>query len=506
VHKLKEGFMAEYTNAFVIPEGLKFEYTNDGIVISHKDDIVLRGELGSTIQRITSLEGDVYIELPLTTQEISAPNGTIYVRKPLNVSKVEGKNIIGNANISVSEILTTHADFHLEASFQSPKIHCKGNCTITGNTTIDNCAIEGNAIFKGTYNGKHLHVDGNLSIDGQTICQNIHALGTSLQCKSLIEANEIIGDRANIIIDGDSTIKLLRSNKAVINGSNNNIKAMQINTHIDIAKCIIFSDILMCNSIKIHPKSTGKIMVLESQEQMGPHSVKGCLQLSDLEGLIPNIEDFLTQRGLHKQAPLPEDSGSKGSITIPEVEPEQNIIDDEDDEQPEEQSPSPAVINVHSAISENNSEPQPEEESSSEESSEDENESSSNSEKAVIVIEEDDSDEEIGIDGKIDEEEMLSELTEYTEEEVLVPEDAEVPLHAEIKMEIMNVVNEYQDTPPSAVSELLSLMEKGDFFVLREEIKKIWTKLLKYHQRQNTRLPPKVIDSFNQLNAKLALL
>ena len=111
--------MAEYTNAFVIPDGLKFEYTNDGIIISHKDDIVLRGELGSTIQKVTSLEGDVYVELPLTTQEISAPNGTIYVRKPLNASKVEAHTITGNSDIAISEILTAHADISLDASFQA---------------------------------------------------------------------------------------------------------------------------------------------------------------------------------------------------------------------------------------------------------------------------------------------------------------------------------------------------------------------------------------------------
>ena len=38
----------------------------------------------------------------------------------------------------------------------------------------------------------------------------------------------------------------------------------------------------------------------KSQHPIGPHGVKGCLQLEDLSGLIADLEQFLRQRGLDR--------------------------------------------------------------------------------------------------------------------------------------------------------------------------------------------------------------
>ena len=41
----------------------------------------------------------------------------------------------------------------------------------------------------------------------------------------------------------------------------------------------------------------GKVMVVEAQQQVGPHQVKGCLQLDDLAQFVPDPMQFLQNYG-----------------------------------------------------------------------------------------------------------------------------------------------------------------------------------------------------------------
>jgi len=495
--------MAKETSAFVIPAGLQFEYSKQGIVITHKGDILLQGELGTSIQKITSLDGDVHISIPLNTQEIHAPNGTVFIHEKLTTSILNCNRVSCTADLSVTESLIAHSKIDINGALESPKVLCKGDCSISKNVEVDNFVSEGETTMGGTFDGTHVHIQGSLSIAGEVCCRNIEVLGNSFNCNGSVKANEVVGDKAKMHFKKNSNIQLLRADHVHLEGKKHSVKAIQVNRHIEIAKSEITSDIILCESVKIHPKASGKIMVLESQEQLGPHAIKGCLQLSDLEGLIPDLDDFLLQRGLHKQdpseipapisitLPVPDETASKGNVTIPEVD--EPILEEEEfaiEEQIEEPTPTPALINIHSTS------PEPEE---------------AIVEEVIDSSEEEEgySDEEIGIDGNFMPSSNVEILREETmEEEVILPEEAisHDPIHNEIIQEILNVASEYKNEPPSAVIDLLDLMERGDFLALRDEIMKIWKRLLNYHQRQNTRLPPKVIDAFNQLNAKLAIL
>ena len=42
----------------------------------------------------------------------------------------------------------------------------------------------------------------------------------------------------------------------------------------------------------------GKIMVVDVEQPLGPHSIKGCLSPEDLAPLLPDPAAFMRQRGI----------------------------------------------------------------------------------------------------------------------------------------------------------------------------------------------------------------
>ena len=92
-----------------------------------------------------------------------------------------------------------------------------------------------------------------------------------------------------------------------------------------------------------------------------------------------------------------------------------------------------------------------------------------------------------------DEEEAFSDEVETEQEDTL---------YTSLFSEVDSIVNSYEQEP-DALTDLKDLVEKRNYQNLREEIKSIWSRLLKHHQRNNTRIPPKVTVAFNQINNHL---
>jgi hypothetical protein len=144
---------------------------------------------------------------------------------------------------------------------------------------------------------------------------------------------------------------------------------------------------------------------------------------------------------------------------------------------------------------------------------EDGNSLSSGSDKAVIVLHsvsqnsEDSQIDDESIQVEASEEELLEETS--LEETTNVEPEKETKsmindeLFASLVGEVESILGSYTKDRPSALSDLNILIESRDYQLLCEEIKTIWSRLLKYHQKKNTRLPPKVVYAFNQINSRL---
>ncbi len=121
-------------------------------------------------------------------------------------------------------------------------------------------------------------------------------------------------------------------------------------------------------------------------------------------------------------------------------------------------------------------------------------------------------DTDINLDTPLDTDTAMSEEWTYDDAESKtdtvqpsVPEPN--PLYEAIRNDIIGVIENYDDANyPEAIRELLHYLDTEDFLTLRDELRHLWSGLLKYHQHQNSRIPPDATKAFTSLNKNMAKL
>ena len=127
-----------------------------------------------------------------------------------------------------------------------------------------------------------------------------------------------------------------------------------------------------------------------------------------------------------------------------------------------------------------------------------------------ITLQEQDSDESNDEDVEVEAspEEDLSEEWTYDDQDIVeqIDEtDLGNPIYEDIREKIESLSSNYDDKP-DAVVDLVSFLESGDFLTLRDELRQIWSRLLKFHQQENTRIPHPALTAFTELDKHLKLL
>ena len=97
-----------------------------------------------------------------------------------------------------------------------------------------------------------------------------------------------------------SQVNRIQCNELVASGEIN-VPTMQVSGSVRLSDAEIQSDVVLCQQFTSNGEVTGKILVLEAPQQEGAHRIKGCLELSDFTEFVPDIDHFLTSRGLEKQ-------------------------------------------------------------------------------------------------------------------------------------------------------------------------------------------------------------
>ena len=121
-------------------------------------------------------------------------------------------------------------------------------------------------------------------------------------------------------------------------------------------------------------------------------------------------------------------------------------------------------------------------------------------------------DTDINLDTPLDTDTAMSEEWTYDDAESKTdPVQASVPepnpLYEAIRNDIIGVIENYDDANyPEAIRELLHYLDTEDFLTLRDELRHLWSGLLKYHQHQNSRIPPDATKAFTSLNKNMAKL
>ena len=76
-------------------------------------------------------------------------------------------------------------------------------------------------------------------------------------------------------------------------------------------------------------------------------------------------------------------------------------------------------------------------------------------------------------------------------------------LYSQLKIQSEAIASDYGEDIPSSLEMMADLIEAREFSQLREEIKLIWSQVLRFHQKRNTRIPGKVTYAFNEINKLL---
>jgi cytoskeletal protein CcmA (bactofilin family) len=494
--------------AFIIPKGLRFEQTEQGIIIEHEGDIILQENLGSTIQKITSTKGDIHIYVPLETTEIIAPRGKIFTEHDLVAHRLEAQIIHSKASLHVKEQVITTAVLRVDGDIETLKLTAHGSVTIGGSARVEHVAVEGDLTISQDLTCEQLYCTDNVTVNRDIKANNIESKGTKFECKGNVKANELIADLASLTLKHTSEIGILRANNINIEGSSHQIKAIQAKDTVSISATEINADVLFCAHISISEESIGKIMVLETNHPPKPHRLKGCLQLVDLEGFIPNVDEFLQVRGINPSFLKREESRSvveedNIAVTLPPTEEsyiskiEPDIIEEDSEEESDEHRPA-MVIMTHAATSE----------------------------EAIIDNEQvDDSSQPNDSDDKISDEPLKEEpLEEFftsvmdknLDDELLNDEDlahrtsqdedqGEDPLLEEVRLDVQTLLDLYE-TPPEALASLAKVLDEGDLYYFRDSLQKTWRRVMSFHQASNVLFPENLALLFNELSMKMSKL
>lgn len=523
--------------AFVIPKGLRFEQTAQGIIIEHEGDIILQEALGSAIQKISSTKGDVHISVPLEITEILAPRGKIFTEHKLVASRLEAQIIHSKASLYVSEHVLTTAVLRVNGDIETPKLTANGSVTIGGSARIEQLAVEGDLTISQDLICEQLYCTDKVTINRNLKASDIESKGTHFECMGNVKTNELIADLASVTLKYTSDIKILRAMTINIEGSSHKIKAIQAKDTVSISATEINSDVLFCKHINISDKTIGKIMVLETINPPKAHRLKGCLQLVDLEGFIPNVDEFLQLRGINptlfkkqddssNQEPIKEENTviveeRNITVTLPSTQVssiskiETDIIEEESEEVSEDHRPAmvmmPQTSNSDDAIIDDEQDDNSKPSDLDDEISDDALHEEPLDDFFTSVIDNNHDDEEVQVE---EVEEVQAEEAEEAQSENApsekTGEDTDVdagedPLLEEIRLDVQTILDLYE-TPPEALASLAKVLDEGDLYYFRDGLQKTWRRVMHFHQVSNVRYPENLALLFNELSMKMSKL
>ena len=120
------------------------------------------------------------------------------------------------------------------------------------------------------------------------------------------------------------------------------------------------------------------------------------------------------------------------------------------------------------------------------------------------------------LDTPIATETLMSEEWTYDEGEQIQAGDTVVdepqvpetnPKYEAIRADILALIDNYDPTKyPEAIRDLLDFLETEDYLTLRDELRHLWSELLKHHQHEGSRIPHMATGAFTNLSKSLQAL
>lgn len=297
-----------------------------------------------------------------------------------------------------------------------------------------------------------LHTDveaGALEAAGQ-IVSHAKLRATTIRARGVALHGAVVAERLDTEslaeLHAAADIKAIHAESVLFDGPTLVGRVIEARRSIRVGKTRIEADILMAPSVVLDPGATGKVKVLESLNDIGPHGVRGCLRLADLKDMGGNAEAFLIERGLK---PMSASAGASSQAAAAAPAPSAPV------------PPPPVVPPV--------APPAP-----------------------VIAP---------SLTPQVTPRPLVDDQLDTAHDD-LPDEPTGDPVQAEISAILERIIACYDaaNLPPSLV-EMRGWIARKDYTAAREGITSSWNQLLKFHAKHGLRMRPQVNSDFNTLNS-----
>lgn len=498
---------------FVVPEGVVFLVEDDGVTIENQGDVVLHTDFGGRLlKRIVSHHGNVELHGSVRAGTLSA-GGSV-----LCGGAARADSVHAGRDIKVSG----------DAEFGS--VHGGGSVHVAGSAQF------GRAVAGGS-----LGVDGKLQ-------------SGTIECGGLVVGGDAalggVSATGAITLAGATTATTLRASEINLGGPSVTARGVQGAQRVSIGGAKLSVDAILAPEVHLDAKTSGRVTVIESNNELGPNAVKGCFRLADYAEMVGDANSFLSDRGLvalgvAMALPSLADASIAPSGAVDHDHARSDASPANDDGAPAESAPAAMhevepptdadAAQVVEAAGEAEAEAEAEPEAQVESTADvveviDDAASAGQAAEVVEVVEavevvEDEPSGTAHVPAAV----VVAAAASATAEElandpasepavVVIPpslpqavsmhdEDplagaVEHPMHAQLSETVQKIADCYanQELPP-AVEKLRDLVAARNYTQVRAEITNIWSELLKFHQKKGMRIAHQVTSTFNSVNS-----
>jgi len=569
--------MAEHT-PFSLPSGVAMRVRNNRIAIAHDGPIVVEEGASVPLHTVVSRAGDV--DLPaLEGLSRAGAAGTLTLHGNVSVAHIQANRLVVHGTLRSREVQVGSGGVVVHGGLFATTVAVTGDVVVEGPTRADRFRIAGSLTAE-ELRADDVEVGQSLTVGGTLACPTVR-VGGDLRASGAIQSQELTVEGSatlsgrthadEILVvglvqcDADIVSRRIRGGVVRLLGATSAVRAVQGADEIEVGGGRIQADGLIAPAIHLHPETSGRVTLLESRNELGANSVKGCLGLTDLDEVFGGAAPFLDERGLvalnSSRDPLAAVRGVDAEIVVDDDVSEFNLdeqdVQDETTEPDLEEGLPVTIASVEDAKTP--SAPESDEPAASPESSQ--VVSTSGPEHSVHTVSEPavepaptatraPAGEALEVasprpavpadDGQapastrvplstqneptdrvphasgtitantVDEVDEVDEDAPTIDDSMLQP--LEEPEERDETYERMaSVVGRIRgcydagDEPP-AVQRLHDLIETQDYGRVRTELTDIWKQLLKFHQRRGMRIQPQVTTTFNAINSMVRKL
>lgn len=297
--------------SLLLPAGVTMRIRGNRLALAQDGSIRIEGDLGVPLHTIVSRRGDV--ELPGTEgmARVGAA-GTLTVHGDLVAAHVQADRLVVEGTIRAREIrvgaggiqvggglfavsLATTGDVQVEGLTRAETFQVGGSM-VAAELRSDLVEVQGDLEILDALATPRLRVGGRLVARGNTQAADIVVQGNAT-FSGRVHADEVLV-RGLASFESDVVSKRVRAGVVRLLGKMSNVRGVQGADEVHVGPGRVQSDALIAPAIHFDPGTSGRVTLVESRNELGPSSVKGCLGLADLDEMFGGAESFLEERGL----------------------------------------------------------------------------------------------------------------------------------------------------------------------------------------------------------------